>query len=307
MISKSQAKTFNRMLNSSKAVNGMKGKVALKVYDREGKLVDITTMWQGYDVGDIMFNTSLNTAKQIMAHVMAGDTNYKLAKVAFGNCGHNFDNPKQKVDPTPDDVELKALGLIRTSLEDNNTDDYTYTYNKVQHRISYIETDITPANISFGPNGKEFVVEVPITFDDFNLRQGADQSDEKSLFVDSVVNYDLIMSDGTLAKHRNIDSNGNIVNGGNYTEVLKTTDSNNDTVYRFKNGLNSDGKVDTDNGGIRPQEVSEILLCADITGTGTATDPYKKLASSRITSGLLVFPEGFNFTYQWTLSWNLVD
>jgi len=307
MISKSQAKTFNRMLNSSKVVGGMKGKVALKVYNQKGELVDIVNMWQGYDVDDIMFNTSLDTAKKIMAHVMAGDVNYKLARVAFGNCGHNFDNTKQKIDPTPADVELKALELIRKSLEDDNIDDYTYTYNDVEHRIAYIEKDITAANISFGPDGKEFVVEVPITFNDFNLRQGADQSDEKSLFVDSIAKYDLIMSDGTLAKHRNIDSDGNIVDDGNYTEILKTTDSDDNTVYRFKNGLNSDGEVDTDNGGIRPQEVSEILLCANITGTGTAADPYEKLASSRITSGLLVFPEGFNFVYQWTLSWNLVD
>ena len=307
MVSRQQAKTFNKMLNSSKVVGSMKGKVALKVYDDKGKLVDIATIWQGYDIDDIMFNTSLNTAKEIMAHVMAGDTNYKLAKVAFGNCGHNFDNPKQKVDPTPDDVELKAAELIRKSLEDDNIDDYTYTYNDKKYRISYIEKDITADNISFGPNGNEFIVEVPISFDDFNLRNGSDQSDETIPFVDSIVSYDLILSDGTLAKHRNVDSDGNIKDDGNYTEVLKTTDSNDNTVYRFKNGLNSNGEVDTDNGGIRPQEVSEILLCTNIIGSGTDADPYKKLASSRITSGLLVFPEGFNFVYQWTLSWNLVD
>ncbi len=307
MITKQQAKTFNRMLNSHKVVGGMKGKVALKVYDPQGNLVDIATMWEGYDIDDIMFNTSLETAKKIMARVMAGDTNYKLAKVAFGNCGHNFDNPKQKVAPTPNDVELKAATLIRQSLEDDSIDDYTYTYNDVKHRIVYLEKDILPANISFGPDGKEFIVEVPITYNDFNLRNGADQSDETLPFVDSVVSYDLIMSDGSLAKHRNIDADGNIVDDGNYTEVLKTTDSDDNTVYRFKNGLNSNGEVDTENGGIRPQEISEILLCANITGSGTDEDPYEKLASSRITSGLLVFPEGFNFVYQWTLTWNLVD
>jgi len=307
MITKQQAKTFNRMLNSHKVVGGMKGKVALKVYDPQGNLVDIATMWEGYDIDDIMFNTSLETAKKIMARVMAGDTNYKLAKVAFGNCGHNFDNPKQKVDPTPYDVELKAASLIRQSLEDDSIDDYTYTYNDVKHRIVYLEKDILPENISFGPDGKEFVVEVPITYNDFNLRNGADQSDETLPFVDSIVSYDIIMSDGTLAKHRNVNSDGTIKDDGNYTEVLKTTDSDDNTVYRFKNGLNSNGEVDTENGGIRPQEISEILLCANITGSGTEEDPYEKLASSRITSGLLVFPEGFNFVYQWTLSWNLVD
>jgi len=307
MITVGQAKTFNRMLNSSKTVGGMKGKVALKVYDRQGRLVDIQNVWEGYDVADLMFNTSLETAKQIMAHVMAGDTAYKLAKVAFGNCGHDFDNTKKKVDPTTADIELKASELIRKSLEDDNIDDYTYTYNDVEHRIAYVEKDILAGNISFGPDGKEFVVEVPITYNDFNLRQGADQSDEQSLFVDDSVKYDLILSDGTLAKHRNVDSDGNIIDDGTHTEVLKTTDSDDNTVYRFKNGLDSDGNVDTDNGGIRPQEVSEILLSTDIIGSGTDTDPYKKPASSRITSGLLVFPEGFNFVYQWTLSWNLVD
>jgi len=306
MITKAQAQTFNRMLNSSKVVGSMKGKVALKVYDQKGNLVDIVEMWKGYDIDDVMFNTSLETAKKIMAHVMAGDTNYKLAKVAFGNCGHNFDNPKQKVDPTPTDVELKAAELIKTSLLDDNIDDYTYTYNDVKHRIVYIEKDILTDNVSFGPDGKEFVVEMPISFNDFNLRNGVDQTDEKIPYVDNIVAYDLVMPDGTLAKMRNVDSDGNIIDGGNYTEVLKTTDSDDNTVYRFVNGLDSSGAVTSD-GGYRPQEISEILLCANITGDGTDTNPYEKLASSRITSGLLVFPEGFNFVYQWTLSWNLVD
>jgi len=306
MITKSQAKTFNRMLNSSKTVSGMKGKVALKVYDPQGNLVDIVTMWKGYDIDDVMFNTSLETAKKIMAHVMAGDTNYKLAKVAFGNCGHNFDNPKQKVDPTVNDTELKAAELIKTSLLDDSVDDFTYTYNDKKHRIVYIEKDITASNISFGPDGKEFTVEMPIAFNDFNLRNGTDQTDEKIPFVDNLVGYDLVMPDGTLAKMRNIDADGNIIDGGNYTEVLKATDGEDNTIYRFKNGLDSTGAVTAD-GGYRPQEISEILLCANITGSGTESDPYEKLASSRITSGLLVFPEGFNFVYQWTLSWNLVD
>jgi len=306
MITRSQAQTFNRMLNSSKVVSGMKGKVALKVYDPKGDLVDIVTMWKGYDVDDVMFNTSLETAKKIMAHVMAGDTNYKLAKVAFGNCGHNFDNPKQKVDPTVDDVELKAAELIKTSLLDDNIDDYTYTYNDEKHRIVYIEKDILADNVSFGADGKEFTVEMPIAFNDFNLRNGTDQTDEKIPYVDSLVAYDLVMPDGTLAKMRNVDADGNIIDGGNYTEVLKTTDADDNTIYRFINGLDSTGAVSAD-GGYRPQEISEILLCANITGSGTDEDPYEKLASSRITSGLLVFPEGFNFVYQWTLSWNLVD
>ena len=307
MISKAQARDFYRMLNNDKTKGGMKGIVALKVYDSKGNLVDIHKMWEGYDLDDIMHNTSLETAKIIMARVMAGDMNYKLAKVAFGNCGHNFDNPKQKVDPTPADIELKASDLIKQSILDDSIDDFTYTYNDKKYRITYIEKDILPQHISFGTDGKTFTVEMPISFNDFNLRNGVDQNDEGIPYVDGIVAYDLVLPDGSLAKFRNVDSDGNIVDNGNYTEVLKTTDSDDNTVYRFKNGINSDGSIDTENGGYRPQEISEILLCANITGSGTENDPYQKLASSRITSGLLVFPEGFNFVYSWTLSWDFAN
>ena len=305
MITKGQAKEFYQMLNTDKTRGGLKGTVKLKVLDQNKNVVDVMDIWSGYDIDDVMHNQSLNTAKEIMAHVMAGDTNYKLAKVAFGNCGHNFDNPKQKVAPTAADIELKAATLIRKSLEDADIDNFTYTYDKVEHRISYVEKDITAANISFGPKGNEFIVEMPISYDEFNLRVGADQSDEKQLYVDNLVKYDLIASDGQLDIVRNIDSNGKIVDNGNVTEILKTTDSDDNDIYRFQNGLDSDGKVNK-KGGTRPQEISEILLCANIVGSGTGDSPYKKLASSRITSGLLVFPEGFSFVYQWTLSWDLI-
>lgn len=295
---------MHSMLSNEKTRAGMHGEVEIHVYDRNGKKVDIVSLYKGYDIDDVVHNKTLEAAKEIMARVMAGDTAYKLAKVAFGNCGHDFDNTRRKVDPTVNDVELKASELIKQSLLDSAIDDFTYTHNNTQHRIVYIEKNITQQHVSFGDDGKRFVVEMPITYDDYNLRNGANQADETLPFVDGIVSYDLVMPDGTLGKVRNVDSSGTIVDGGNYTEVLRTTDDNNNTVFRFKNGLNANGEVDTTNGGYRPQELSEILLCTDVIGDGTQDSPYKKLASSRITSGLLVFPEGFNFVYKWSLTWN---
>jgi len=306
MVTKSQAFELHQVIKKAQSVGGMKGTVELKIYDKNNDLIDIATLYKGYDIDDINFNQSLETAKKIMAHVMAGDTAYKLAKVAFGNCGHDFDNTKKKVDPTPKDIELKAAKLIKDSLSDNDTSDYTYTHNDVKNRIVYLEKDITAANISFGPTGNTFTIEMPITYDDFNLRDGA-QDDEKNPFIDTNVSYDLIMPDEKLGLFRNVDDNGDIKDPGNQTEVVQKQDDDDNDIYRFVNGLNSDGEVDTDNGGIRPQEISEILLCANITGEGTEGNPYEKLASSRITSGLLQFPEGFNFVFSWTLSWNLVN
>jgi len=306
MISRNQAMEFHNIVQKAQSVGGMKGVVELKIHDKKGNLVDIQKLYEGYDIDDRMFNLSLETAKKIMAHVMAGNMNYKLAKVAFGNCGHDFDNTKKKVDPVITDVELKAAELIKKSLNDNDIDDFTYTHADVKHRIVYIEKNITTANINFGPDGNTFTVEMPISYDDYNLRDGA-QDDEKNPFIDANVSYDYVMSDNTLGLFRNIDDDGNIKDPGTNTEVVQKQDNDDNDVYRFINGLDSDGKVDVDNGGTRPQEVSEILLCANIVGSGGDNDPYEKLASSRVTSGLLVFPEGFNFTYSWTLSWNLVN
>jgi len=306
MISRNQAMEFHNIIQKTQSVGGMKGVVELKIHDKKGNLVDIQKLYEGYDIDDKMFNLSLETAKKIMAHVMAGNMDYKLAKVAFGNCGHDFDNTKKKVDPVVTDIELKAAELIKKSLNDDDIDDFTYTHDDVKHRIVYIEKNITAANISFGPSGNTFTVEMPISYDDFNLRDGA-QDDEKNPFVDANVSYDYVMSDDTLGLFRNVDDDGNIKDPGTNTEVVQKQDDDDNDVYRFINGLDSDGNVDVDNGGTRPQEISEILLCANIVGSGEDDDPYEKLASSRVTSGLLVFPEGFNFTYSWTLSWNLVD
>ena len=306
MVTKTQAKELYSMLSSEQTKAGMQGEVEVHIYDPNGNKVDVVSLYKGYDIDDVVHNQTLETAKEIMAHVMAGDTAYKLAKVAFGNCGHDFDNTRRKIEPTVNDVELRASELIKQSLLDSAIDDFTYTHNNTKHRIVYIEKNITQQHVSFGDDGKRFVVEMPITYDDYNLRNGANQADETLPFVDTVVSYDLVMPDGTLGKVRNVDSAGNIVDGGNYTEVLKTTDDNNNTVFRFKNGLDANGEVDATNGGYRPQELSEILLCTDIIGDGSTDHPYKKLASSRVTSGLLVFPEGFNFVYKWTLTWNFV-
>jgi hypothetical protein len=164
----------------------------------------------------------------------------------------------------------------------------------------YIEKDILPENITYGEEGNQFIVRVPISYDEFNLRIGTDQSDVLSKYDDSIVEYKYV-KDGTVYHVGNInEADGSPVY--DITEVNMTDDGNGNNRFLFKNGVNPDGTINTAEGGIRPQEISEILLTTDIIDDGV--NPPKKLGASRMTSGLLSFPEGFQFTYEWTLTWN---
>ena len=280
----------------------MSGSVGMHIFDKDGNNVGFHDMYPDVEGGEIVANKTLNTAKVILSKMLAGDTTYKLAKIGFGNAGHNFLNKKVKVPVLETDTELRVIGMIRDSLQLANDKHYIYTdTNTVDHRLSYIEKDILPENITFGENGDQFIVRVPITYEDFNMRVGGSELNT-DLFTDQTANFDFVETDGTLNKHRNVDAAGAIVDSGTNTEVVRIDDAG--TIrYKFQNGLVS-GSIDTVNHGEKPQEVSEIMLCTDILGTGTTADPYKKIASSITSSGLLELPEGFSFVFEWSLSWN---
>jgi hypothetical protein len=305
MLDKAQAKEAYEVLNSGRAFGGLVGQVNLVVTDPKGRVVDLHSLYDGITVGDTMFNTTLNTAKKVFSHAAIGDTNYKIAKIAFGNAGHNFDDPRFPIDPTPDDVELKSAQYIRESLNDaDDAKHFLYTDdNGVSHRMVYVEKDIIASeHISFGENGDQIIITVPMAYDDFNYRVGGANDDTSVRYQDDLISYDLINdADGSLIQMRNVDANG--VPEGTDSEIYSWDDSGT-RRYLFKNGLDANGNIDTTNGGYRPQEISEILLLSDITGTGTAEDPYEKLATSRITTGLLTYPAGFSFSFQWILTWN---
>ena len=305
MFSKGKAYDMYKMLSSEKSHGGLVGEVRLIVKDQNGDIVDIQELYKGVSVDDVMVNQSLDTAKIIFSKLAAGLTEYKIAKIAFGNAGHNFDDPRFAVDPVSTDVELHSAQYIRTSLNDaDSSKHFIYTDdNGVSHRMVYIEKDIILSeHVSFGENGNQFIATVPMAYDDFNYRIGGANDDTAVRYDDSLISYDLINEvDGTLIQMRNVDTSG--VPEGTDSEIYSWDDSGT-RRYVFKNGLDALGNIDTVNGGYRPQEVSEILLLNNITGSGTTDDPYQKLASSRITTGLLTYPAGFSFSFQWTLSWN---
>jgi hypothetical protein len=253
-------------------------------------------------------NQTLNTAKVIFSRLAGGDSNYKVAKIAFGNAGHNFDNPKQAIDAQETDEELTASNLIKLSLNETTDKHFLYTHTNSDsststYRMVYVEKEILPEHITYGADGNQFIVRVPISYDEFNMRVGGAE-DSSVMYDEDLISYDLVNgTTGALMQFRGVDNSG--AETGDFTEVY-SWDDNGTRRYLFKNGINASGVIDTANGGDRPQEISEILLCADITGDGTVDAPYKKLATSRMTSGLLSFPEGFTFTYEWTLSWDFV-
>ena len=304
MITRGQAYDAYKILSSEKSHGGLVGEVKLIVTDEIGRVVDIHELYKGISVDDQMVNQSLDTAKIVFSKLAAGMMDYKIAKIAFGNAGHNFDDPRFPIDPVSTDTELRAAQYIKTSL--NDTDDakhFVYTDNNgVSHRLVYIEKDILSEHISFGENGNQFIATVPMSYDEFNYRIGGANDDTSVRYEDSLISYDLINDvDGSLIQIRNVDANG--VPEGTDSEIYSWDDSGT-RRYLFKNGLDANGNIDTTNGGYRPQEVSEILLLTNIIGDGSADNPYQKLATSRITTGLLTYPAGFSFSFQWTLSWN---
>lgn len=295
--------------NIIKAENSgtMTGSVKMKIFDKFGNEHSVTSLYNDIDISEMRSNKTLNTAKVILSRMMAGDQDYKLAKIGFGNAGHDFINPKVKRTVTAEDTELRVLTLIKDSLQ--NSSDSWYIYkdsNDVEHRLSYIEKDITAENISFGENGNQFIVRVPISYAEYNARVGDADDDNTVLYKDNIVKFDTVLEDGNLMSHRNLDQDGNIIDNGTNSEVIRIDD--NDTIrFKFTNGLDSNGNIDKNNHGYRPQEVSEIMLCTDIVGDGTSDHPYKKLASSITTSGLLSLPEDFSFLFEWSLSWSFSE
>ncbi len=303
MISAGSAAEKYEILNNMRDGMSLKGTVKILVQDKEGRSVDVLDMYDGFEIGggsfdDEFLNQSLDTAKKIFSKLAAGDVNYKIGRIAFGNAGHNFTNTKQAGATDAADIELNAAALIRTAL--GTADEFTYEDNGNTFRLVYIEKAIGAEHITFGENDNQFIVRVPISFDEFNSRIGDPGASTDALYVDDLISYDLVDDDGSLIQMGNADSDGNATGGATHTEVLA---ENGTSTFLFKNGLDGAGLVTTA-GGYRPQEISEILLLTDIIGAGTPESPYEKLAASRMTSGLLSFPEGFQFTYEWTLTWN---
>jgi hypothetical protein len=306
MISNSKAAETYNVINSFGNNVAVRGTVKIYVHDKDGNDVGVMDLFDGVQIGrgidgDSFLNKSLNTAKEIFSKLAAGNVDYKIAKIAFGNAGHNSTNPKVAVDPLAEDTTLQSLVAIMDSLD--NTAESTWFLrdeNGANHRMVYIEKDILPENISYGEDGNQFIVRVPISYDEFNLREGTDQEDVLAKYVDSLIEYKFIKN-GTVYHVGNInEADGSPVY--DITEVNMTDDGNGNNRFLFKNGLNPDGSINTSEGGFRPQEISEILLTTDIIDDGV--NPPKKLGASRMTSGLLSFPEGFQFTYEWTLTWN---
>jgi len=307
MISRNKAAETYAALNRISDGAALKGTVKIHVSDKDGNSVGIMDLFEGYQIGggveeDSFLNKSLNTAKEIFSKLAAGNVDYKIAKIAFGNAGHSISNPKVAVPATEDDTTLQSLIAIKTSLE--NTDSNVWFLrdeNGVNHRMVYIEKDILPEHISYGENGNQFIVRVPISYDEFNMHQGADPTDELQPYVLDLISYKYI-KDGVEYLVGDVDpATGDATNGADFTEVKIGDDGSGNVTYRFRNGYAPDGSIDVTDGGIRPQEISEILLTTDVITDGSVK---KKLAASRMTSGLLSFPEGFQFTYEWTLTWN---
>ena len=308
MAAYSETELKNVTENIMRAENSgaMTGKVRLRIFDGEGNEHSVHSMFESCDIAELQNNKTLNTAKIILSKMMAGDQDYRLAKIGFGNAGHDFLNKKVKRVVTAEDTEVRVISLIRDSLQGGDDEHYIYKdSNDVEHRLSYIEKDITPQNITFGENGNQFIVRVPISFADYNSRVGDADTDNTVLYKDEIAAFDTVDGDGSLMMHRNLDSDGNIIDGGTVSEVIRIDD---DGTYRYKffNGL-VDGAIDKDNHGERPQEVSEIMLCTNIVGDGSSASPYRKLASSITTSGLLELPEDFSFLFEWSLTWSFAE
>ena len=300
-----KAKEAASFLSTEKGRMAVRGRVQLRVFDGNNNEVDIGDYFSEEFTGEsgLIMNQTLDTAKEVFSKVAAGMTDYKIAKIAFGNAGHNFITPKQAVAATSADEELLSIKHIKTSLNDADTTKH-FIYQDTggtNHRMVYVEKDITSEHISFGANDNQLIIEVPISYEDFNLREG-DVLTNDTRYQAPFISYKTINpADSTIMEFGNVGTDG--VAEHEFTEV-HTWDDNGTRRYTFKNGVTSSGAINTTDGGDRPQELSEILLSTDIVGAGTAESPYKKIATSRMTSGLLNFPENFRFLYSWNLSWN---
>ncbi|MDF1879635.1 hypothetical protein JHD46_08300, partial [Sulfurimonas sp. SAG-AH-194-C20] len=286
-------------LNLAHEAGTITGKVELTVYDENGDITDLGSEFNeawGAEAGEERMNQTLNMAKTVFSRLASGDVNYKIAKIAFGNAGHDFANPKIAVPPTVADMQLLSLERIKTSLNDADTTKH-FLYedgSAVNHRMIYIEKDILPEHISFGPNGNQLIINIPISYEEFNSRTGGATTTDVA-YVDSLLQYKTVNpADDTIIEFDGVIADGTPIAG--FTEV-HSVDDNGTMRYTFKNGVTNAGAIDVVNGGDRPQELSEIGLSTDIVGAGTVESPYKKLSTSRITSGLLSFPENFSFTY----------
>jgi len=305
MIESGKARENHAFLSSDVGRSSVKGVVQLRIFDGNGREVNVGDVFREEFIGanGVIGNQTLDTAKEVFSKLAAGQTMYKIGKIAFGNSGHNYDNPKQAIPPTSADTELKAIERIKTSLNEADTDKH-FLYQDgggTNHRLVYIEKDILPEHITFGPNGNQFIVNVPISYDEYNLRVGGATTNDVNYEESSLLYQTINPADNTIMHFAGVDGNGDAT--ADFTEVHSWDDSGT-RRYNFKNGLDSNGAIDTANGGYRPQELSEIFLSTDIVGDGTTENPHKKLGTSRMTSGLLSFPESFTFLYSWTLSWN---
>lgn len=291
-------------INEDANTSSLVGSVELLVFDGNGYQVCIGDMFsEEWGSDDPRMNQTLEMSKIVFSRLAAGNSDYAIAKIGFGNAGHDFANSKFAIPPTVADEELLSLKHIRDSLNDADTSKH-FLYEdgaSVYHRMVAIEKDILPEHISFGPNGNQLIISVPISYEDFNARTGGATTTDVP-YESALIEYETLNpNDGTLMEFGNVDTAGVPVKG--FTEV-QAVDDNGTMRYTFKNGLTSAGAIST-SGGDRPQELSEIVLSTNIVGDGTVDNPYQKLATSRITSGLLSFPESFSFTYKWTLTWTI--
>jgi len=305
MISKAKAQATGDFLTTEAGRSSVKGRVTLRVFNGNNEEVDIGNVFSEEFTGEdgMIWNQTLETAKKVFSRLAAGKSSYKIGKISFGNAGHDFNNPKKAVAATTADDELLSIKRIKASL--NEADDAKhYIYQDdggTNHRMVYIEKDITDEHITFGPNDNQLIINVPISYEEFNQREG-DATTNDVKFTTPLISYRTINpADKSIMSFANVDNSG--VAEADFTEV-HSWDDNGTQRYTFKNGVTDSGAIDTTNGGIRPQELSEISLSTDIVGAGTESDPHEKLATSRMTSGLLSFPESFRFVYSWTLSWD---
>ena len=307
-MTNAKASEMSQFLNTSKGKSSMVGVVELEVFDGNGQKVDIGDVFKHEFTGDngIINNQTLNTAKKVFSRLAAGMTDYKVAKIAFGNAGHDFDNPKMPVDATEEDVELLSIKRIKESLNDADpTKHFLYQDDGgTNHRMVYIEKDILPEHIRFGEHDNQFIVEVPISYDDFNARTGGATTNDVEFSTPNISYKTLNPADNTVMEFGNVNSEGASVK--DFTEVHSWDDSGT-RRYSFKNGVSATGAINTVDGGDRPQEISEVFLSTDIVGEGTTESPHEKLGTSRMTTGLLRFPSEFTFKYSWTLSWNFAE
>lgn len=300
-----RAADAQEFISTERGKSSVKGMVKLRVFDENDNEVDIGDVFSREFTGEdgMIMNQTLETAKKVFSHVSSGDVAYKVAKIAFGNAGHNFSNPKQAIAATSADTELLSITRIKESLnESDEAKHFLYEDDGgTKHRMVYIEKDITSEHISFGENGNQLIINVPISYDEFNSREG-DATTNDVRYKDSLISYRTVNpADNTIMTFGNVDTDG--VAEQDFSEI-HSWDDNGTRRYSFLNGLTDAGEINTTDGGIRPQELSEILLSTDIVGSGTESDPHEKLATSRMTSGLLSFPESFKFVYSWTLSWD---